>query len=68
MVLAEDAANRDCGYPSSIQLPNGKIVTMYYQVDDANNTPGSAKAKVVIWSASGAGVKRGAQSASATRP
>jgi Neuraminidase (sialidase) len=49
VVLANDAAGRDCGYPSSVQLPNGKIVTIYYQVDDANNTPGSTKAKVVVW-------------------
>jgi Neuraminidase (sialidase) len=49
--LANDASNRDCGYPSSVQLPNGKIVTLYYQVDDAQDTPGSAKAKSIVWSA-----------------
>jgi Neuraminidase (sialidase) len=48
-VLANDAANTDCGYPSSVQLPNGSIVTMYYQVDDPQNAPASAKAKAIIW-------------------
>jgi len=52
VVLADDADNRDCGYPSSVQLPDGRIVTMYYQVDDAKNTPASAKAKVVVWKTS----------------
>ncbi len=53
VVLANDASNRDCGYPSSVQLANGKIATIYYQVDDAANTPGSAKAKTIVWSAPG---------------
>lgn len=48
-VLADDVSNIDCGYPSSVQLPDGRIVTMYYQVDDPTNTPASAKSKVVIW-------------------
>jgi hypothetical protein len=51
--LASDSSNRDCGYPSSVQLPNGKIVTLYYQVDDAQNTPASAKAKSIVWAAPG---------------
>ena len=48
-VLADDAGNIDCGSPSSVKLPDGRIVTMYYQVDDPTNTPASAKSKVVIW-------------------
>ena len=50
MILADDTANIDCGYPSSVQLSDGKIVTMYYQVDDPTYTPASAKSKVLIWS------------------
>lgn len=50
VVLAKDAVSVDCGYPSSWQLPNGKIVTMYYQVDDPKNAPASAKAKAIVWS------------------
>ncbi len=49
ITLADDATNVDCGYPSSVQLPDGRIVTMYYQVDDPQVTPGSAKSKVLIW-------------------
>lgn len=49
IILADDTGNIDCGYPSSIQLPDGRIVTMYYQVDDPANTPASAKSKVLIW-------------------
>ena len=30
VVLAADSASRDCGYPSSIQLDTGEIVTVYY--------------------------------------
>ena len=48
--LADDTGNIDCGYPSSVQLPDGKIVTMYYQVDDPGKTPASAKSKVFLWS------------------
>ncbi len=48
-ILVDDSNNIDCGYPSSIQLPDGRIVTMYYQVDDPTDTPASAKSKVVIW-------------------
>ena len=49
IVLADDAASTDCGYPSSVQLSNGKIVTVYYQVDDAQNAPSSARSRAVIW-------------------
>ncbi len=51
MVLADDAPNVDCGYPSSIELATGQILTIYYQVDDLQNAPASAKAKAVIWTA-----------------
>ena len=51
IVLASDAPNIDCGYPSSIQLASGEILTIYYQVDDAKNTPASAKAKSILWKA-----------------
>lgn len=49
VILADDAPNTDCGYPSSVQLDDGRIVTLYYQVDDRENAPRSAKAKAVIW-------------------
>jgi Neuraminidase (sialidase) len=50
-VLADDAPSADCGYPSSVQLPDGKIVTVYYHVDDPSDAPASTKATAVIWTA-----------------
>jgi hypothetical protein len=49
LVLAADAPVTDCGYPSSVQRPDGKIVTMYYQVNDPKDAPASAQARAVIW-------------------
>ena len=31
-MLAWDSQNTDCGYPSTVQLPDGTILTMYYSV------------------------------------
>ena len=50
-VLADDAPSPDCGYPSSVQLPDGNIVTVYYHVDDPRNAPTSTNATAVIWRA-----------------
>ena len=50
VVLVEDAVSTDCGYPSSIQLPNGKIVTVYYRVDNPSTAPASTKATAILWS------------------
>ena len=47
--LVWDAPTSDCGYPTSVQLPDGRIFTVYYQVDDLKNSPASAKARAVIW-------------------
>ena len=49
MVLADDAPLVDCGYPSSVQLPDGRIVTVYYKVDDAAAAPTSTSLRAVIW-------------------
>jgi len=49
MVLADDAPSRDCGYPSSVQLPDGRIVTVYYKVDDAATAPASTSLRAIIW-------------------
>lgn len=49
IVLAGDAPNTDCGYPSSWEIAPGRIVTIYYQVDDLRNVPASAKAKALLW-------------------
>lgn len=49
MVLADDAPLFDCGYPSSVQLPDGGIVTVYYRVDDALTAPASTSLRAIIW-------------------
>jgi Neuraminidase (sialidase) len=49
VVLAWDAPNRDCGYPSSVALDDGRVLTMYYQVNDLDTAPKSAQARAVIW-------------------
>lgn len=50
ILLSNDAPNIDSGYPSSVELPGGKLLTIYYQVQDAAKTPASAEARTVIWS------------------
>ena len=50
IVLADDAPNGDCGYPSSVEVENGKVVTLYYQVDDPKNAPASSSARAILWS------------------
>jgi hypothetical protein len=49
IVLASDAPNVDCGYPSSVELQRGEIATLYYQVDDTENALASSKAKLLFW-------------------
>ena len=51
IVLADDAPVTDCGYPSSVEAGPGKIVTIYYQVDDPKNAPATASSRVVLWNA-----------------
>ena len=50
IVLADDAPNGDCGYPSSVEVGSGKVVTLYYQVDDPKNAPASSSARAILWS------------------
>lgn len=49
IVLAADAPNGDCGYPSSVEVSKGKVVTLYYQVGDLKNVPASSSARAVVW-------------------
>jgi Neuraminidase (sialidase) len=49
LTLADDAPNGDCGYPSSVEVAKGKVVTMYYQVDDLKNAPASSSSRAVVW-------------------
>ena len=34
MALEWNAASEDCGYPSSVQLDDGTIVTLYYLIGE----------------------------------
>jgi sialidase-1 len=47
--LAEETKYGDNGYPSSVQLGDGSIVTMYYQVDHPEGALVGAKTKLVRW-------------------
>ena len=49
IVLADDAPVTDGGYPSSVEIANGKIVTVYYQVDDPNNALATSSSRAVVW-------------------
>ena len=51
LALAWFANNRDTGYPSSLVRKDGKILTLYYQMDDPTNQPQSAKCLALIWEA-----------------
>ena len=48
IVLADDAPVTDCGYPSSVEA-GGKIVTLYYQVDDLKNALATSSSRAVVW-------------------
>jgi Neuraminidase (sialidase) len=49
IVLADDAPVTDCGYPSSVEVGAGKIVTIYYQVDDLKNALSTSSSRAVLW-------------------
>jgi hypothetical protein len=57
IVLADDAPVGDCGYPSSVEVGAGKVVTLYYQVDDPKNVPASSSARAVLWNVPPAGMR-----------
>jgi Neuraminidase (sialidase) len=57
IVLADDAPNGDCGYPSSVEVDKAKVITLYYQVDDLKNAPESSSARAVLWDVPPAGKK-----------
>ena len=49
LALAWQSPNWDTGYPSSLLRRDGKILTVYYQVDDRDNAPQSASCVALIW-------------------
>jgi len=48
-ILADDCPNTDCGYPSSVEMPDGRIVSLFYRVDDLSDAPASAKCVAALW-------------------
>jgi hypothetical protein len=50
IVLADDAPVTDCGYPSSVEIGGGKVLTLYYQVDDPKNALATSSSRAVVWS------------------
>lgn len=49
IILADDCPNTDCGYPSSVEAAKGKIVSLFYRVDDLSAAPASAKCVAAHW-------------------
>jgi hypothetical protein len=56
IILAADAHNSDCGYPSSVEIEPGRIVTMYYGVDQSRDETGrlmptlpGAYGRAILW-------------------
>ena len=55
IILADDAQRPDCGYPSSVEIAPGKVVTLYYGVDDIRDTSPGIKtlrgiyARAIVW-------------------
>ncbi len=49
IILADDAPNTDCGYPSSVETANRNIVSLFYRVDDLADAPASAKCIAALW-------------------
>jgi hypothetical protein len=43
-VVCDDGPDRDLGYPSSVELPDGSIFTVYYQKQSEREKPG------ILWS------------------
>lgn len=48
-ILSDAAPNTDCGYPSSVEIEDGRIVTLYYQVDDLKDVPRSSRCMAARW-------------------
>ena len=49
LALAWKSPNWDTGYPSSLLRRDGKILTVYYQVENLDNAPQSTSCSALIW-------------------
>jgi hypothetical protein len=53
LVLADDALSGDCGYPSSVCLSSGHVITAYYAAGTSDwqiYNPDGCVARAVVWS------------------
>ena len=48
-VLVNDAVNTDCGYPSSVLLKNGRVLTIYYAVGSKQHPEWSVHCGAVVF-------------------
>jgi sialidase-1 len=51
VILSDSAPVTDCGYPSSVEIGDGRILTLYYQVDDLKNALATSSSRAVVWQA-----------------
>jgi hypothetical protein len=47
--LVDDATDSDCGYPSSVLLPDGRVLTVYYAVGSKKNSTWGIHCGAVIY-------------------
>lgn len=51
--LVDDAASSDCGYPSSVVLKDGRILTVYYATSEKKHPDWGTHCGAVTWSVQG---------------
>ena len=39
VIIRDDAPNGDLGYPATVELPDGKLLTVYYQIQPGDDMP-----------------------------
>jgi len=49
LVLVDHATNTDCGYPSSVLLPDGRVLTAYYSVGSTKHSEWGVHAGGIIF-------------------
>ena len=47
--LFDKCYNKDCGYPSTVELPDGKLLTVFYAHNQENPVNTSCVIKQIIW-------------------
>jgi sialidase-1 len=49
MVISSDATSGDLGYPSTVELNDGRLLTVWYELTGLNKTQGKAVLRQTIW-------------------